>query len=305
MTENIKSIFEHNILLLGETDKAVFYFRQQQYDKGLGIVANSIDQIKYIVEAIITDRTYFNLVATESVLEMLAGILEAKKNKDYILLADLLELQLVSFLCGVQELIISKEEIQFDEENYKENIKLLLEKGVGFSERMKEPIDTSSLLESGYRVEFTSCGLMTLAAENNGFKFYFHTNCHVQFEAFLLAKSWQREAKKRYILYGFGMGYHISELQDIEPEAEIEVYEADPNVMQLACAFTDVKKILRKDRIKVFYDPKLELLKKRITQLTTEEAFLIHYPSLKNIRNTEGRKMLEEMIPWSKTIESC
>lgn len=305
MTESIRSIFEHNIRLLGDIDKAVYYYREQQYEIALGIVANSIDQIKFVIEAIVTDREYFNLVDTESMLEMLTGILEAKKNKDFILLADLLELQLISFLIGVQELIISKEEIEFDEENYKENIKLLLERGTGFSGVFEEPINTSKLLESGYRVEFTSCGQMTLAAENEGLKFYFHTNNRVQSEAFLLAKHWHKTDKKRYILYGFGMGYHIDELQSLAAEAEVEVYEADPNVMQLACAFSDVKKLLLNERIKLVFDPDLKHLEQRIASLASEEAFLVHYPSYKNIRAEKGREFLNSVLPWSKTIEAC
>ena len=305
MTDNIKGIFEHNILLLGETDKAVFYFRQQQYDKALGIVANFIDQIKYVVEAIITDRDYFNLVATEAVLEMLSKILDAKKNRDFILLADLLELQLLSFLCGVQELIISKEEILFDEDNYKENIRILLERGKGFPEQLMEPMNSNKLMEDGYRVEFTSCGLMTLAAQNEGSTFYFHSNSRVLSEAFLLAKRWYSEGKKKYILYGFGMGYHISQLQELAPEADIEVYEADSNIIQLACAFTDVKEILKKDHTKLIYDPQFQLLSKRISSLHQEEALVIHYPSFKNIRSKEGRELLGKEIPWSNAIESC
>lgn len=305
MTDNIKSIFEHNIRLLGETDKAVFYFRQQQYDKALGIVAYFIDQIKYVVEAIITDRDYFNLVATEAVMEMLSKILEAKKNKDFILLADLLELQLLSFLCGVQELIISKEEILFDEDNYKENIGILIEKGTGFPKQLMEPISSGKLMEDGYRIEFTSCGLMTLAAQNDGSTFYFHTNSRVISEAFLLAKRWFKEEKKRYILYGFGMGYHISQLQELAPEADIEIYEADSNIIQLACAFTDVKAILKNDNIKLFYDPQFQLLSNRISSITEEEALLVHYPSFKNIRSNKGRELLEKEIPWSKAIENC
>jgi len=305
LTDNIKGIFEHNILLLGETDKAVFYFRQQQYDKALGIVANFIDQIKYVVEAIITDRDYFNLVATEAVLEMLSKILDAKKNRDFILLADLLELQLLSFLCGVQELIISKEEILFDEDNYKENIRILLERGKGFPVQLLEPMNSSKLMEDGYRVEFTSCGLMTLAAHNEGSTFYFHSNSRVLSEAFLLAKHWSSEEKKKYILYGFGMGYHISQLQELAPEADIEVYEADSNIIQLACAFTDVKEILDKEHTKLIYDPQFQLLSKRISSLHQEEALVIHYPSFKNIRSKEGRELLGKEIPWSKAIESC
>lgn len=305
MTDSIRSIFEHNIRLLGNTDKAVYFFRKQQYDKALRIVADSIDQIKYVVEAIITDRSYFNLVATESVLEMLTGILEAKKKGDFILLADLLELQLVSFLCNVQELIISKEEITFEEKKYLENIKALMDKGEGFQEQMKETINPGKLLESGYSVEFTSSGLMTLAAEQEGAKFYFHTNSRVLMEAFLLAREWYQEETQTYILYGMGMGYHVQELHDLAPKAKIEVYEADYSVIQLTSAFTDAKELFTSDYIRIFYDPELMRLKKRIFDLPEDEVFVAHYPSLRNIRNDVAKKIMEKIFPWSKTIESC
>jgi hypothetical protein len=288
---------------LGALDKAVHYFREQRYDKALSLVANSVGQVKLVIEAIISDREYFNLVDTESMLVMLTGILDAKKNRDFILLADLLELQLVNFLIGVQELIISKEEILFDEDHYKENISLLLERGTGFLERLPEPIDTEKLLESGYRVEFTSCGEMTLAAENGGSKFYFHTNSRIREEAFLLASHWHQEDKTRYILYGFGLGYHVKELQAAAEEAEIEVYEADGNVLQLACAFTDVKELLLNKSIKLIYDPEFALLKERIADLKPEEVFLVHYPSYRNIRSSEGKATLDEAFSWIKAIE--
>lgn len=286
-------------------DKSVYHFRGQECDKALEVMANSIDEVKFVIEAIISDREYFNLVNTESMLEMLTGILEAKKNMDFILLADLLELQLINFLIGVQELIISKEEIVFNEENYKENISLLMERGIGFPEELKEPINTSKLLESGYRVEFTSSGRMTLAGENEGTKFYFHTNSRIQAEAYLLAKSWYEKEKTKYILYGFGMGYHINELQAMAPGAEIEVYETDINVIQLACAFADVNELLHNERIKLIFDPNLKLLQNRVGALSTEEVFQVHYPSYKNLRSREDKEILETAIPWCKTIEGC
>lgn len=304
MTENIRSIFEQNIRLLGEMDKSVLYFREQQYDKALELIADSIDQVKFIIESIITDRDYFNLVDTESMLEMLTGILEAKKNRDFILLADLLDLQLINFLISVQELIISKEEIIFNEDNYKENIALLLEKGTGFPEQIKEPIDTVKLLESGYRVEFTSCGQMTLAAENEGTKFYFHTNNKIQTESFLLARRWFQKDKNNYIIYGLGMGYHIKELLSLA-KTEIEIYEADLNVVQLACAFTDMKELLQNKKVKFTYDPQLEKLKERVKALGDHETFLVHYPSYKNVKGGEERDILYKAFPWSKAIEEC
>ena len=125
LNTNIKHIFEQNIRLLGDADKSVYYFRQQQYDKALGIVTNSLDKIEVVVEAIITDRDYFHILSTDHVLGMLSGLLEAKKNKDYILFADILELQLMSFLYQVQELILSKENMSFDKDKYRNNVHIV------------------------------------------------------------------------------------------------------------------------------------------------------------------------------------
>ncbi|MGB4658205.1 MAG: hypothetical protein WBI07_03370 [Mobilitalea sp.] len=305
MTENIQTIFEDNIKLLGDMNKAVYYFREQQFDKALILLANSIDQVKYVIESIVENREYFNLVDTKSMLEMTTGLLEAKKNRDFILIADLVELQLINFLTSVQELIISKEEIIFDEEKYKENIHLLIENGIGFEQKLIQTIDTAELLASGYRVEFSSCGLMTLAARNEESKFYFHTNCQVQLEAFILAKNWYQKDRKNYVIYGFGLGYHIAQLCQLAPEAQIEVYEADKNVLQLACAFTEVGELLTNPKIKLIYDPDLELLQKRILKIGTEEVLHVHYPSYKNIRAESEKDIIDAVYPWPKAIEAC
>lgn len=304
LTDSIKNIFDHNIELLGDINKAISYFREQRHKEALTIVANSIDRIKSVIEAIVSDQEYFNLVATESMLEMLTGILNAKKNMDFILLADLLELQLLSFLVGVQELIISKEEMSFDEESYKQNLDRLITHGIGMDAQFKEPIDTEDLLNKGYRVEFTSSGLMTLATQNEGAKFYFHSNSLIQSEAFLLAKHWAQEDKKKYILYGFGMGYHVLALAKEAPLSEIEVYESDRNVLQLACAFADVKELIENDKIKIIYDPALENLKQRVGDISEEEAFLIHYPSYMNIKNSENKSLFNSEMSWLETIEA-
>lgn len=303
MTATIRNIFETNIRLLGDIDKSVYYFREQEFDKALGIVVNSIDQINLVLESIITDREYFNVVDTESLLEMLTGILAAQKNEDYILLCDLLELQLINFLSSIQELIISKEVILFDEDGYRDNIELLLRRETGFHEELREPIDTAKLLENGYRIEFTSCGLMTLAAENQGRKFYFHTNSKIQSEAFLLARHWKKEEIYRYVIFGFGMGYHIRELHKLAPEAMIEVYETDRNVVMLACAFADVKDLLQNDKIALIYDPELKKIAKRFDELNQNEISCIHYPSYKNIRSGDGKQIFEIKRFWPEVSD--
>jgi hypothetical protein len=234
---------------------------------------------------------------------MLTGILDAKRNKDYVLLADLLELQLVNFLIGVQELIINKEEMVFDEELYRENIRVLTEHSEGLDHHTLDQINTAQLMESGYRIEFTSCGLMTLAAENEGFKFYFHTNNKVYTEAFLLARQWFKKEVATYIVYGYGMGYHIRELHKLAPDAEILVYEADVNVIQLACAFSAMENFLDSDNTRLIYDPEFNRLQDRLQSRSESSAFYVHYPSYQNVRTARGKEILMEGLPWLKTIE--
>ncbi len=304
MTISIRNIFDQNILLLKELDRANFYFRNQQYDNALHIVATSVGQIKSAVDAIIRDRDYFHLVTTDIVLDMLTGILNAQKKRNYVLLADLLELQLISFLCGVQELIISREEIVFDEGKYINNVRRMGETWTGFPEDGLEDINPGVLLEGGYRVEFTSTGLMTLSAQNGGSEFYMHTNSRIYSEALQLAGYWYQRNINTYILYGFGMGYHAEVLLDLAPEAVLEVYEADLNVLKLSCAFRDVTGLLENSRLKLYYDPEHTKLKQRLQGLSEAEKFLIHYPSFQNIRNQAGREIMESFIPWSKTLET-
>ncbi len=305
LTESIQSIFDQNIKLLSELDKAVYYFRGQQYEKALILVAESIDKVRFVIEAIIKEREHFKLASTDPISEMLSGILEAKKNNDFILLADILELQLISFLTGIQELVISKDEVAFNKGNYRENIDLLLQRGLYIPQELQKPVDTAKLLKSGYRVEFTSSGLMTLAAENGGLKFYFHTNNKVEQEARLLAGSWQKENTSRYILYGFGMGYHVRELVKQDSQAHIEVYEADLNVLMLACAFTDVKELLLNERVTVIYDPGFVWLKDRIANIKYKDEFVLHYPSYKNIRSKKGKALFVKAFPWLKSLDEC
>lgn len=298
MTDNIKAIFYKNIALLEQTDKAICYFREQQNDIALGIIADSIGLIRNSIESIIVNREYFQLVSTDSVMEMLSAILESYKKGDYILLADLLELQLISFIIGVQELIMSREEIAFEEDDYQENLNMLKNNCIDSDMLLSDSIDPQELLKEGYRVEFSSCGLMTLAARNEDADFYFHTNGRIYSEAFMLARHWYKTNVNKYVIYGLGFGYHIYELISLSKRSEIIIHEGDMNVILLACAFTRLKDIFDSGRVKLVYDPEFNKLEDRIKSLKKNEAFYVHYPSFQNIRNKKGSLLLKKYVSF-------
>ncbi len=313
MKSSISEIFEHNIRLLSAVNKAVYFFHIQRYDRALEILGDITGDIKIVVAAVIENRAYFNIDSNDSVtkvMEMLENILSAQKSKDYVLLPDLLEMQFVTFISSVQELIVKKEDFcTFDENKYKSNLELLklkLIKNSGDTEKLlgllNEPLNPQKLLELGYRIEFTACGRMTVACrDRNGNEFYLHSNNMTDEESFELALSWFEDGITFYGIYGFGLGYHIMELLKLlenNNNAKICVYEGDCNILKLACAFSDIQWLLNTDALDMVFDENGRTFADRISKaLPVNTRYLCHLPSLKNISDDKTRGKITESIP--------
>ena len=286
MTAEIKKLFQTNVELLDIVDKAVVYFREQEYQEALELMPDVSEKMRDVIDGIIGDKEYFELVSTDSLMEMLEGIVEASHAEDYVLLADLLELQLSTLLCNVQELIMKKEDYAFFSETmYQEQCAAMTEKlragGTKFPERLFEtPLDPELLLEQGYRVEVTSCGLMTVAVGTDRGSVYLHSNHKVGLEAFFTARSFAKQDADNYLVKGFGLGYHVAELAKQKPEAKIDVYENNGQILKLACAFSPLKKMLENGQISICYDEDGSAWHDRVENLTEREAVCLHMPSV-------------------------
>ncbi len=288
MIDNVSDIFDKNTRVLNGIGKAIIKTREGNYEDAIEEISKVSEDISYIADSIMRNREYFELVSVESIGEMLEGIIEAKQKQDYILLADLLELQMENFICSVQNYIMNKEELQtFEESKYQEQIVKLQKKVVNqdfFWKDFKEELNTSDLLEEGYRIEITSCGLMTLAAKDkNKIAHYLHTNHKISQEAFLLARTWSDPSITTYVIYGLGLGYHIIELIQLNQDASFEIYEGDMNILKLCCAFSNIEIILSNPNVKVIYDKDCSQFKKRIQLLQTHEKLCIHRPSYERV----------------------
>ena len=287
MTDKIRIVFQTNIRLLELTDKAVYYFREQNYRMALEYMSEVSDKMRNVIDGIVSDREYFDVVSTDSLMEMLEGIVEAGNCGDYVLLADLLEIKLNPLLYKVQDLIMQKEDDAFYSEiMYRDQSEAMKRKladsgrAVSAERLFAEPLRPEELVRQGYRVEFTSCGLMTLAVRGGRGSVYLHSNHKISTEAFLLAKSWKEEGKDVYLVKGFGLGYHVDELSKLCPEAKIEVYESDGQVLKLACAFSPLRKLLANDKISICYDIDGSMWKNRVEILNAGEKVCLHMPTV-------------------------
>lgn len=326
MTEHIMEIFQQNKELLSALGQVVIFFRECDYEKALALVADTAEGIRTVTDAVVAEEQYFKNVSVESVAEMISGIVAAKKNRDYILLADLLELQVMRFLCNIQTFIIEREDFSaFDEGDYQKNLEALDRKlrrsttlFVKDADERKQrysrilrlleaDLYPEQLLAQGYCVEFTSCGEMTAGVPDIwGNTIYLHTNHHVSQEAFLLARSWMVPGAKKYVVFGFGMGYVVKKLLElVESDVWVEVYENDMNLLKLACAFSDVGGFIADKRLRLVYDPDCTLIRKALKQKDGQTQVCIHYPSLCHLMGEENREMLLDYVPWARVIEQC
>lgn len=337
MTDEIKEIYESNMELLGAVDRAVVYFREGEYEKALEIVAQTGEILNRVAGTIIQDREYFRNVSPDSVAEMLKGILEASQKGDYVLLADLYEMQVSNFICSLQELILGQEQyLVYDEGRYRDNIaslKLVLREmieerddltvdeqkrfRVNLNAKLDESFDAEAMLKKGFMLEFTSGGPMTLAAPYKGDRIYLHSNGHVENEAFLQAKSWYSSEVGEYLVYGLGLGYHVGQLHRLAPDKRIIIYENDLDILRLYCAFGGSCELLTSENVFIIYDEKLELIERKLERCDlapgdggrnilyqdmdgTRVRVCVHYPSY---RRTAGCEMLDRVVPWKKQIE--
>lgn len=289
-------------------NKIIHHFRVQNFDAALRTSSIVLNEMTLLVEYLYKNKAYFdessNPTDTTSIMNMLTLLLEAQENNDYVLIADIYEVQIIPFLTMLQEIIITKETFIFDEENYKLIISELENNDRILGSNLKSLTAPICTLDKGYFVEYSSCGLMTLALNDNGHKYYLHSNNCIQLEAFALANSWYSREQDKYIIYGLGFGYHINELYKIDSNIKIEVYESDINVIQLACAFSNISSIINNKNIKLIYDPDFMQLTDRIRIMDNNDKFVLHYPSIRNVKSLPIKEKLEDYFVQYSTINN-
>lgn len=308
MNDHIENIYKNNVELIGMTDKIIYYFYTQNYDTAFRMTTSVINKMNSYMEVLLSSTSFFNeenqIAKQQEIISILNTLLDAIENKDYILIADIFELQFIPFLIHLQETIIFNEDPVIDHNRYEGNMLLIKKQNEFLLVGQELTPKLTDILDSGYSVEFTSCGLTTLACMDNGRRYYLHSNNRIQNEAFLLANSWYSEDITEYIIYGLGFGYHILALVELDTNIIIKVFESDINVIKLACAFSDLQILLTNPNVQVIYDPEFKLLYQQIQKINDEGKFLIHSPSLRNIKDYDNRKKLENYFMQYSSIEN-
>lgn len=317
MYDELWTAFYKNIEMIDQITRLAAFFRRQNFDRALRLSGAVLKSFQEMLPYYVTCQEFYNQgkirMDLDYVSGMLGGLLDAQENQDYVLLADLYELQVLPFLLDLQESFILEENgvPTYNRYLYKDNYQAVKEQDENQDEKLSRALSEAHLpqwleKEGGYHVEYTSSGEVTMKVTScaNGREYYLHSNAIPSKEAFSLASAWYQPEKEEYIVYGLGFGYHILALHRMDTNARIEVYESDINTIQMAAAYAQLRKLVENPQITLHYDKDLAAFSEKIKNIREEQEVLIYHPSLYCVKDIKIRESLENYFIQYSSVKN-
>lgn len=312
---NYKPLFECNKDIISKTRLCVNAIYRQNFDRGIRIFCELIQQIQRTMEIIITNAQAMQKdglqIDTKNMMQMLQGLLSAQEEKDYILLADLLELTIVPFCIELQQNLqtIAKQKkdgiSMLYPSNWEQNMNCLQEVNPVLAAKMRtayerlQPMnDAVYAFQSAegvkYYLEETQTGDLTLRVQRNKRNYYMHSNNDSMAQAELFAETYLDTSSYEYDILGFGRYFHIEAIARNSLYAKnVHVYEPDINVL-IVNLIAGNYEVQMKSWLHIYFDPNMQQLSETI--VNNPKGFMIHYPSLFNIENAKIRNSFEKFF---------
>lgn len=295
--EEARQLYSDNRRVFLSMERIVFNARRQDYEEVNLILKNLIllldGWMKKVIRfgGVFTGAVYFPDV--NSISMTMNQLIEAQGQRDYVLLADYLELGLKPLLNQVFESLRSiYENVFFEPLDLKEIPECLAAEG-------------QKLMEAeAYSLEETSSGFPTLALCDNKGTYYLHSNNNPMMEARMLAEQYYQPELEQYLIYGAGLGYHINELLLMGDDIRIAVYECDMRVLRTVLAYQDWKKQLASGRLTVVYDPDLSKFVQAM-DAAKGRGVIIHAPSIRNCHVEGSQEALRLYFAKESGLRKC
>ena len=299
----IKELYNKNISLQIVSHSIVDAVYVQNYDKALRNFTWVTSQFsQYIKDLSEMAQEIYGSPQDEVFLGKIAGVggfleevMSAQSVGDYILMADLIDMQLVPFLLGIQEDIRNSCDTCFFQDNWDFNIKLLRKQDEELAVLVETELEKWLKDEQPiYQIEPTNSGLFTLSGEDVNGRYYFHCNVNPRLEAEAFAERYYTVAEDKYAVLGFGLGYHCLMLAAKDEGVRVNIYESSLGVIMQAMLANELAWLWDSDRIRLIYDKDYTKLSKELAK--GESAFVIHYPSMRHVKNEAVKEKLNQFF---------
>lgn len=294
-----QQLYENNIRIQSLAHRIVDACRVQNYDTVVRTFTDMTTMLMSDLDVVFSEISYYNqemeLVNPDSVSASLQDMLMAQENEDYVLLADLIELQLIPFVQSLQEAIRAYEGVAVNESIWSNNMDALKRQDealwkqlMAYHERYERE-NADGTWSGKHHLEATNSGAFTMAGQDEKGMYYYHSNVDPEKEAKKFAHYYYNVAGDSYVVWGVGLGYHIRELLRIDTGIQIRVFENDLDCIYHCLQAVDMSWTF--SQVTLVYDPDFQKMIGELERIT--ENFIIHHPSLRHITDKRIREQME------------
>lgn len=295
-----QEVYDTNIQLQNITHEIIHACHIQNYDRVVRLFTEMTERLMRVLETVFADLEFYNqeeeVVYPGGVSASLQDIATAQENQDYVLLADLLELQLLPFIQSLQDKIRRYAPVDVNEEIWVRNCKVIEQKNPElYQELMQYHTSYEQGMAAGtwtgnHHLEDTNAGAFTLAGTDDKGTYYYHSNVNPVKEANEFATYYYRLDSTDYVVWGLGLGYHVNALWNVDPGMSLTVVENDMDVIYHCLMAVDMSVCLVAERVKLIYDPQFTKMVEILDMVT--ENVILHYPSLRHIPDARIREQM-------------
>lgn len=296
-----EQIYNTNIQLQYIINKIINACRVQNYDVVVRSFTTLTGNLMPVLEAVFSDIAYYNqeidIVNPNEISNALQDMLLAQENKDYVLLADLLELRLLPFLQSLQEVIRSYDGLGTDLNVWINNLSALEKRDINLWKQIQsyhegyEKETAAGTWQGRHHLEATNSGAFTMAGQDEKGSYYYHSNVNPETEAAAFADYYYDKESDSYVIWGLGLGYHIKEMFRLDDGIRIQVFENDLDVIYHCLMAVDLSNLIANKRFSLIYDPDFKKIIPVLDNIT--ENFIVHNPSLRHIKDARIREQME------------
>lgn len=294
---------KYNLLVrvLKLSDDLIYLFRKQDFYNGIGLHREVVKIITDIFKAY-DEKNQFFIELEES----LKNLLHAQEYSDYILMADVYELQIKQVCKRELERLHGQGGWQNVNDFYSVNynaadkeIKSMLDMINAYEEDIP---DTYQLIEN-------MIGEFSLKKRIDERELIFSSINNPYADARVMIDSFaSRESNSRYyIVLGLEFGYIASVLCEQEDIEHIYIFEHDKYVIKAAMHYCNLTALLESGKVSIVYDSQLTDFGSKMAAMKSDNedvSIIIHRPSMINISNKQLREKVEDFFLHQSSVLS-
>ena len=298
-----QQVYDKTIQLQYWIHQVITACHNQNYDQAVRIFRTLTTAFMQILDAVFVDMKFYNqemeVVNPQGISMSLQDITNAQESKDYVLFADLLELQLKPFVGSLQEVIRNYEGVGVDTAVWESNLSALDKSNPDLKKKLEEyhqryeKENANGTWNGKHHLEMTNYGSYTLAGQDDRGIYYYHSNVNPETEAMDFAKYYYDIEQDTYLIWGLGLAYHVKEMFRIDNGITMKVFESDLDVIYHCFMANPFPEILSSPNFSLVYDPDFTQI---VSALGNTENFIIHSPSLRHINNAKVREQMEQFF---------